>query len=49
MLISLGDALGVEQMVTVAQVQTDSGFYQGDVRLAFVEKLGHWKSHRSAS
>lgn len=39
MLISLGDALGVKRMVSVAQVQTDSGFYQGDAGLEFVEKI----------
>jgi predicted aconitase len=45
MLISLGDALCVERMVTVAQVQTDSGFYQGDAGLAFVEKLADMGAH----
>jgi hypothetical protein len=45
MLISLGDALGVERMVSVAQVQTDSGFYEGDAGLEFVEKLADMGAH----
>jgi predicted aconitase len=38
-LLSLGEALGAQRMTPVAQVQTDSGFYQGDAGLEFVEKL----------
>ncbi len=39
MLVSLGEAIGAERMTAVTQVQTDSGFYEGDAGLAFVEKL----------
>ncbi len=38
-LASLGEALGVERMIPVTQVQTDTGFYEGDAGLEFVEKL----------
>lgn len=44
-LISLGDALGVERMISIAQVQTDSGFYQGDAGLEFVERLVDMGAH----
>ena len=38
-LVELGQAIGAQQMVEIAHVHTDSGFYLGDAGLEFVEHL----------
>ena len=38
-LSDIGDAVGAEEMVEIAHVHTDSGFYLGDAGLEFVEHL----------